>query len=50
MKKLLFTGLDVHAKSITIALAEGGGDAPGEARAYGTIANDLHALESSGAR
>ena len=41
-KKLLFVGLDVHAKNITIALAEGGG---GEARLYGTIANDLHALE-----
>ena len=44
-KKLLFIGLDVHAKSITIALAEGGGDAPGEARVYGAIPNDLHALE-----
>ena len=44
-KKLLFAGLDVHAKNITIALAEGGGDSPGEARLYGTISNDLHALE-----
>ena len=44
-KNLLFIGLDVHAKNITIALAEGGGEAPGEARVYGTIANDLHALE-----
>jgi transposase len=42
MKKLLFVGLDVHAQSITMALAEGGG---GEARSYGTIPNDLHALE-----
>jgi transposase len=41
-KKLLFVGLDVHAKNITVALAEGGG---GEARLYGTIPNDLHALE-----
>jgi hypothetical protein len=41
-KELLFIGLDVHAKNITIALAEGGG---GEACLYGTIANDLHALE-----
>ena len=41
MKKLLFIGLDVHAKSITIGLAE----SAGEARVYGTIANDLHALE-----
>ena len=51
-KELLFVGLDVHAKTITIALAEdarkdsahaGGGG--GEARIYGTIPNDLHALE-----
>ena len=41
-KELLFVGLDVHAKNITIALAEGGG---GEARIYGTIPNDLHGLE-----
>ena len=41
-KEILYIGLDVHAKNITIALAEGGG---GEARVYGTIANDLHALE-----
>jgi len=41
-QELLFVGLDVHAKNITIALAEGGG---GEARLYGTIPNDLHALE-----
>ena len=46
-KKLLFIGLDVHAKNITIALAEGGG---GEARLYGTIPNDLHALEKVFAR
>ena len=59
-KKLLFLGLDVHAKNITIALAEGaredcvsaagGGGARGEARLYGTIANDLHALEKVFAR
>jgi transposase len=41
-KELLFVGLDVHAKNITVALAEGGG---GEARLYGTIPNDLHAVE-----
>jgi transposase len=41
-KQLLFVGLDVHAQSITIAFAEGGG---GEARSYGAIPNDLHALE-----
>jgi transposase len=41
-KKLLFLGLDVHAQNIALAFAEGGG---GEARSYGTIPNDLHALE-----
>ena len=46
-KALLFVGLDVHAQNIALALAEGGG---GEARTYGTIANDLHALEKVFAR
>ena len=46
-KSLLFTGLDVHAQNIAIALAEGGG---GEARTYGTIPNDLHALEPTEGR
>ncbi len=41
-QELLFLGLDVHAKNIAIALAEAGG---GEARTYGSIPNDLHALE-----
>jgi transposase len=41
-KQLLFVGLDVHAQNIAIAVAEGGG---GEARTYGSIPNDLHALE-----
>ena len=49
-KQLLFVGLDVHAKNVTVALAEGarkdsvhaaGGG--GEARLYGAIPNDLHA-------
>ena len=40
-KELLFVGLDVHAKTIAIATAERDG---GEARAYGSIPNDLHAL------
>ena len=43
-QELLFVGLDVHAKNLTIALAERGGDANGEARINGTIPNDLHAL------
>jgi hypothetical protein len=42
-KPLLFIGLDVHAKNITIALAESGGD---QAHLYGTIPNDLHALKT----
>src|SRR6188768_3743558 len=46
-KELLFVGLDVHAQNIAIALAEGGG---GEARTYGSIPNDLHALEKVFAR
>jgi len=46
-KELLFVGLDVHAQNIAMALAEGGG---GEARSYGTIPNDLHALEKVFAR
>ena len=41
-KDLLFIGLDVHAKNITIAIAPGDG---GEARLYGTITHDLHARE-----
>jgi transposase len=39
---LLFVGLDVHAQQITVAVAEAG---RGEARLYGSIPNDLHALE-----
>ena len=46
-KELLFLGLDVHAQNIALALAEGGG---GEARSYGAIPNDLHALEKVFAR
>ena len=41
-KSLLFVGLDVHAQSLTLGLAPGEGSA---ARLYGTIPNDLHALE-----
>ena len=41
-KELLLVRLDVHAKNIAIALAEG---RCGEARLYGTIPNDLHGLE-----
>jgi transposase len=40
-----FIGLDVHKDTIAIAIAEGGRD--GEVRDYGTISNDLHALEKT---
>jgi transposase len=43
MKKELYIGLDVHKDSITVAIAQGGRD--GEVRLYGTISNDLHAIE-----
>ena len=33
MKKLLFIGLDVHAKSIAIGLAEGAGEARAQLKA-----------------
>jgi transposase len=39
----LFVGLDVHAESIVIALAEPGRD--GEVRLHSTISGDLHSLE-----
>lgn len=41
----LYIGLDVHKDSITIAIAEEG--RRGEIRLYGTITNDLHALEKA---
>src|SRR5712691_7517439 len=43
--KLLCLGLDVHAQSVAIAIAEGG--PKGEVRSYGSISNDLHALEKT---
>jgi transposase len=39
----IYLGLDVHEDSITIAIAEFG--SKGEIRLFGTITNDLHALE-----
>ena len=41
--QILFLGLDVHAQSISVAVAESGGAR--EVRAYGNIPNCLHALE-----
>ena len=38
-----FIGMDVHKKSITIAIAEEGRQK--QSRIYGTIANDLDALD-----
>ena len=43
MKKELYIGLDVHKDSLTVAVAQGGRD--GEVRLYGTVSNDLHAIE-----
>ena len=40
----LYIGLDVHKDSIIIAIAEAGSKS--EIRLFGTITNDLHALES----
>lgn len=44
----LYLGLDVHKDSITTAIAEAG--PKGEIRLFGTITNDLHALEKALAR
>ena len=41
----LYIGLDVHKDSIVIAIAEA--DRGGEIRIFGTITNDLHALEKA---
>ena len=41
----LHLGLDVHKDSITIAIAEPG--SKGEIRLFGTITNDMHALEKA---
>jgi len=41
----LYVGLDVHKDSIVIAIAEPG--RTGEIRLFGTITNDLHALEKA---
>jgi transposase len=43
MKNELYIGFDVHKDSITVALAQGGRG--GEVRLYGTISNDLQAIE-----
>jgi transposase len=40
---LLYIGLDVHAQSIVLAVAE----ASGEVRSHGSISNDLQALEKA---
>jgi len=45
MKNTLYLGLDVHKDSIVIAIAVVGRN--GEVRLYGTISNDLQALEKA---
>ena len=42
-KLLLHVGLDVHAQSVAVAIA----DRDGEVRNYGSISNGLHALEKA---
>lgn len=44
-KPILYIGLDVHAESISIAIAEAGRN--GEIRSYGKIPNDLRALDTA---
>ena len=41
----LYLGLDVHKDSITIAIADPG--SKGEVRPFGTISNDMHAVEKA---
>jgi hypothetical protein len=43
MKNELYIGFDVHKDSITVAVAQAGRGR--EVRLYGTISNDLHAIE-----
>jgi transposase len=43
----LHLGLDVHKDSITIAIAIAEPGSKGEIRLFGTITNDLHALEKA---
>jgi transposase len=43
MNNELYIGFDVHKDSITVAVAQGGRG--GEVRLYGTISNDLRAIE-----
>lgn len=45
MKIKLYLGLDVHKDSIVIAIAQSGRN--GEVRLYGTITNDLQAIEKA---
>ncbi len=43
MSNIKFIGMDVHKKSITVAIADEGRN--GQVRAYGTLANDPNALD-----
>ena len=43
MSNIKFIGMDVHKKTITVAIADEGRN--GQVRIYGTLANDLNALD-----
>ena len=43
MSNIKFIGMDVHKKSITVAIADEGRN--GQVRSYGTLANDPNALD-----
>ena len=47
-ERILYIGLDVHADSISIALAEG--ERGGEVRLYNKISSDLQVLEPTAGR
>ena len=47
-KEVLYLGLDVHAESVAVALAEAGRD--GEVRNYGIISSDLQNVEPTEGR
>ena len=43
MSNIKFIGMDVHKKTIAVAIADDGRNS--QVRSYGTLANDLNALD-----